>query len=134
MNTAAQSGNAPSRAMLWTGRVLSALVVLMFVPGIIMGVTRNPKALEGMKQFGWSEDGLIITAALMVLCGALYLIPRTAVLGAILMTGYYGGAVATHARLHDPMWVVPVVCGIVTWLALYLRDPRLHELLPLRKL
>ena len=134
MNTAVQATTSPSRGMLWTSRVLSALVVLMFVPGIIMGLTRSPQALEGMKQFGWSEDGLILTAALMVVCGVLYLVPRTAVLGAILMTAYYGGAVATHARLHDPMWVVPVVCGILTWLGLYLRDMRIRELVPLRKL
>ncbi len=134
MNSAAQPAPTPSRGMLWTGRIISALPVLMFVPGIVMGLTHNPQALAGMKQFGWSEDGLLLTAALMIGCGILYLVPRTAVLGAILMTGYFGGAVATHARLHDPMWVVPVVCGILTWLGLYLRDTRLHELVPLRRL
>ena len=134
MNTAAQPATTPSRSMLWTGRILSALVVLMFVPGILMGLTHNPQALEGMKKFGWSEDGLLLTAALMIVSAVLYVIPQTAVFGAIVMTGYFGGAVATHARLHDPMWVVPMACGILTWLGLYLRDTRLRELVPLRKL
>ncbi len=134
MTTAAQPATTSSRGMLWTGRVISALPVIAFVPGIIMGLTHNPQALEGMKKFGWSEDGLTLTAVLMIGSAILYLIPQTAVLGAIVMTGYFGGAVATHLRLHDPMWVVPVVCGILTWLGLYLRDPRMRELVPLRKL
>lgn len=134
METATKTATTPSRGMLWTGRVISALVVLMFVPGIVMGLTHNPQALEGMKKFGWSEDGLLLTAVLMIGSGILYLIPQTAVLGAIVLTGYYGGAVATHARLHDPDWWIPLACGILTWLGLYLRDMRLRELVPLRKL
>jgi hypothetical protein len=133
MNSAAQTATTPRRGKLWAGRVISALPVLMFVPGIIMGLTHSPQALEGMKKFGWSEDALLLTAGLMFASAVLYVVPQTAVLGAIVMTGYFGGAVATHLRLHDPMWVVPVACGILVWLGLYLRDPRMAELIPLRK-
>jgi hypothetical protein len=134
MNSATQPAVAPSRGALWTGRVISALVVLLFVPGIVMSLTHNPQALEGMKKFGWTEDAMLVTAVLMIVSGILYLVPQTAVLGAIVMTGYYGGAVATHLRIHDPGWPLPVVCGILTWLGLYLRDRRLRELVPLRRL
>lgn len=134
MDTAAQPASTPNRGMLWTGRVISALLVLLLVPGIVMGFTHNPQALEGMKKFGWTEDALVLTAVLMMISAVLYLIPQTAVLGAIILTGYLGGAVATHLRIHDPGWPLPVVSGILVWLALYLRDPRLRELVPLRKL
>jgi hypothetical protein len=134
MDPATSTATAPSRGMLRTGRVVSALPVLMFVPGIVMGLTRNPQALEGMKKFGWSEDGLLLTAVLMIVSAILYLVPQTAVFGAIVLTGYFGGAIATHVRIHDPGWPAALVCGILVWLGLYLRDPRMRELVPLRKL
>ena len=134
MNTAAQPVTPPSRGMLWTGRVLSAIPALMMIPGVIMNLTSNPQALEGMKRFGWSEDARLLIPALAVFATVLYLIPRTAVLGAIVMTGYFGGAIATHLRIHDPGWPMALICGILVWLGLYLRDMRLRELVPLRKL
>jgi len=130
MDTATQ----PSRGMLWTGRVVSALPVLLMLPGIFMGVTHNPQALEGMKTFGYQESALVLVAALEALFIVLYVIPQTAVLGAIVMTGYFGGAIATHVRIYDPKWPIPLVCGSIVWLGLYLRDPRLHALVPIRKL
>jgi hypothetical protein len=130
MNIATQ----PSKGMLWTGRILSAVPVLMMLPGIFMDFTRNPQAIEGMKKFGYQESALTLVGALAVLSVVLYVIPQTAVLGAIVMTGYFGGAIATHVRISDPGWPIALLCGILTWLGLYLRDPRLRELVPLRKM
>jgi len=131
MNTVAQTGVAPKRWMVWTGRVISALIVLVMVPGIVMNLTHNPQALEGMKKFGYQESAMLTVAVLAAVAMALYAIPRTAVLGAIVMTGYFGGAIATHLRIADPGWPLPLTCGILTWLGLYLRDERLRALLPL---
>ena len=75
------------------------------------------------------DEGLGI---LEVACTVIYLIPRTAVLGAILLTGYLGGATATHVRIGEP-WFMPVLLGVVVWLGIYLRDPRLRALIPLRR-
>jgi hypothetical protein len=104
------------------------------VPGVVMAFTHNPQAVAGSKQFGWTEESMLTTAILAIIAAVLYVIPRTAVLGAIVMTGYFGGAIATHLRIHDPGWPIPLVCGILTWLGLYLRDERLHALLPFRQL
>ena len=130
MNTATE----PSKAKLWTGRVLSAIPALMMLPGIFMNFTRNPQAIEGMKKFGYQEDALFLVGTLAVIAVVLYVIPQTAVLGAIVMTGYFGGAIATHLRINDPGWPMALAMGILTWLGLYLREPRLRALVPLRKL
>ena len=76
------------------------------------------------------KPGLIIEAA----CLILYIIPQTAVLGAILLTAYLGGAVITHARVGEPNWIVPVIVGVVFWLGLWFRDPRVRALAPIRRL
>lgn len=120
--------------MTWTGRVLSVLPVLMLLLGPLMLFTAKAQMVEGMAKFGWQERALHLMVALEVVCALLYAIPRTAVLGAILMTAYFGGAVATHLRVADPGWPLAVICGILVWLGLYLRDPRLRRLLPCRQI
>jgi len=120
--------------MLWTGRVLSALPILFMVGGGLWSLTKPPQAIEGMKKFGWEEHHIVLIAILEIGSALLYAIPQTAVLGAILLTGYLGGAVATHLRIGDPGWPMAVVIGIMIWLGLYLRDPRMRALVPLRKL
>ena len=124
--------NRPGKGALWTGRVLSALVVLMLLQGVVMSLMKHPKAMEGMKQFGWPEHMAVKLAIIELACAILYAIPATSVLGAILLTGWLGGAVATHLRVEDPMAAFAVVFGIVVWLALFLREPRLRSLVPLR--
>jgi DoxX-like protein len=121
------------RWMLWTGRVFSAIPVLLMLPGVAMNLARTPFALEGMKKFGWQESAMFTIAVLAILSVVLYVVPRTAVLGAIVMTGYFGGAIANHLRIGDPGWPLALICGILTWGGLYLRDARLRELLPLRR-
>jgi DoxX-like protein len=85
-------------------------------------------------KFGYPQQTLTTIGVLELSCAVLYAIPQTAVLGAVLMTGYLGGAVATHVRISDPEWVGPAVLGVVAWVGLYLREARLRELLPLRRL
>jgi len=94
----------------------------------------QPKYMEkGMKQYGYPvHTGRWIVIA-EIICVLLYAFPRTAVLGAILLTGYLGGATATHVRIDDPRGVLPVVVGVVVWLGLFLRDRRVRELIPIRK-
>lgn len=116
----------------WTGRVLSILPVLMMAMGVVSIFFNRAQAVQGMDKFGWQEHALTLILVLEIGSALIYLIPRTAVLGAILMTGYFGGAIATHLRVADPGWPLALVCGILVWLGLYLRDPRLRVLLPLR--
>lgn len=119
--------------MLWTGRVLSAIPTLIFVAGGAFALTKSPQVLAGMKQFGYLESAIVPVAILEIASAVIYAIPRTAMLGAILMTAYLGGAVATHVRIGDPGWPMAVVMGIFVWLGLYLRDERVRELVPLRR-
>jgi hypothetical protein len=83
-------------------------------------------------KFGYPPATLPIFGILEVTCVVIYLIPRTAILGAILLTGYLGGAIATHARVGDP-FVIPLILGVVVWAGLYVRDERLRSLIPLRQ-
>lgn len=118
--------------MAWAGRALTALALLPFLMGAYMTLTKNPQALEGMVKTGWSADSGPTIMALMLGSLTLYLIPRTAVLGAVLLTGYLGGAVATHLRIGESP-AAAVIVALIAWGGLYLREPRLRDLLPLRK-
>ena len=121
-----------SKGALWTGRVLSALVVLVFVGGGLFALLKPEAASKGMVQYGYPEHLIYLIGALEVICGLLYAIPHTAVFGAVMLTGYLGGAVATHVRVGEPP-IAPIVVAIVLWLGIYLREPRLHHVAPLRK-
>lgn len=122
----------PSKAQLWTGRVLSALPVLLLLMSATLKFIKSPDVIAGMAQFGYQENILFTLGCLELGCTLLYIFPRTAVLGAILLTGYLGGATATHARVGDIHWIIPVVLGVVIWLGLWLRDERLRALTPFR--
>ena len=116
---------------LWAGRILSALPVLMMLMSAGMKFMQPPPVVEMFSgKFGYPASTLLGIGALEALCAVLYAIPRTAVLGAILVTGYLGGAIATHVRVGDP-FVAPLVLGVLVWAGLYLRDERLRRLLPL---
>jgi DoxX-like family len=118
---------------VWTGRILSALAVLLFLFSASLKFSGSPEVV-GMftGKFGYPPATLLIFGILEVSCVVVYLIPRTAILGATLLTGYLGGAIATHVRVGDP-FVVPLVLGIVVWAGLYLRDERVRSILPLRQ-
>lgn len=121
----------PGKAALWSGRILSGLVGAMMLMSAVMKLTGSPELTAGMAHLGLPLDKLTILAALELASVILYLIPNTAVLGAILLTGYLGGAVFAHLRVGDSV-LTAVLIGVFAWLALFLRDPRLRQLLPLR--
>ena len=123
--------SAVSRKARWTGWILTALPFLMLVLSAVMKLTNGPGVAEGMQHFGIPAT---LTAGLGILelaCAVLYAIPRTSVLGAILVTGYLGGAILTALRVGDSVYVQAVL-AILAWGGLYLRDPRLRALLPLK--
>ena len=123
-----------TRVMLWTGRVISALPVLALLMSAYMKFAQSPDVAKGFEHLGWPMKLAIGLGIVELSCTVLYVIPPTSVLGAILLTGYLGGAVATHVRVGDPISnvVTPIVIGVLVWLGLFLRDARLRVLLPLR--
>ncbi len=116
----------------WAGRVLTALLAPLFLMGVYMIFTKNPQATEGLVKYGWPESALSVIGWLELGSLVLYLIPQTSVLGAALLTGYLGGAVATHLRAGEPV-VMPVVVGIAVWAGIWLREPRLRAVMPWRR-
>jgi hypothetical protein len=121
-----------SKGMLWGGRVASALPVLNLLISAGMKFGQSPEVLDHFGQLGYARGVAVPLAIVEVVCTLIYVIPRTAVLGAILLTGYLGGAVATHVRVGDPVGniLAPAFLGVLLWGGLWLRDPRLRALLP----
>ncbi len=130
--TEANDKPAESKTMLWAGRILSAVPVLMLLMSGTMKFIKPAGFAEGLEHLGWSETTMTYIGVVEILCVVVYVIPKTAVLGAILIAAYLGGATATHVRIGDP-FIIPIALGIVAWLGLWLREPRLRELLPLTK-
>ncbi|HEV8605793.1 MAG TPA: DoxX family protein [Tepidisphaeraceae bacterium] len=123
----------PSKAALWTGRILSAIPVLILLMSGVMKFLKLPAVVQGFEHLGYPAKLALLLGILEVGCTIIYLIPRTSILGAILLTGYLGGAIASHVRIGEyPNFVTIVILGILVWLGLYLRDPRLRALIPLR--
>lgn len=122
----------PNRAMVWTGRILAGLVALVFGMSGVMKLVGGPELAEGLAHLGLPESMVLPLAILELTCLALYLLPPTAVLGAVLLSGYLGGAICTHWRVGDPFFI-PIALGVILWLGIYLREPRLRLLLPLRR-
>jgi hypothetical protein len=123
-----------SRGRIWVGRVLSALPVLMMLFSAFLKFRAPPEVVKAFTgQFGYPAQTLMWLGVVELSCAVIYAIPQTAVLGAVLVTAYLGGAVATHVRVSD-VWFAPVVLGILAWIGLYLREPRLRELVPIRRL
>jgi hypothetical protein len=124
-----------SRTTHWIGYAISALGVLFLILDAVIKVLRLAPAIEATVQLGYPEH-LVLTIGLVELaCLVVYVIPRTAVLGAILMAGYLGGAITTHLRIGSEPFAVffPVILGLMLWGGLYLRDPQLRALIPLRR-
>lgn len=124
--------NQVSKAALVVGWILTALPVLMLLMGVVMVFSKSPKVSEGFAHYGYPAAIANTLGIVELACAIIYLIPWTSFLGAILMTGYLGGAVATHLRIGEPFYI-PVVVGVLVWGGLFLREPRLRALLPLRK-
>ncbi len=129
-----QSGTqtAPaSKKRLWAGRIISTLVVLFLLFDAVAKLMRIAPVLQAFARLGYPERLAVPIGILLLACTTVYVIPRTSVLGAILLSAYLGGATATHVRAGEPFYF-PVVFGVLVWAGLFLRDDRLGELVPLR--
>lgn len=123
-----------SKKMVWAGHVIGGLPALFLLMDAIMKLFKPAFVVEATVELGYPESVIIGLGIVLLVSTVLYLIPPTSVLGAILLTGYLGGAVATHVRVGEGAFPVlfPVVFGVVIWLGLYLRDNRLRALVPFR--
>lgn len=123
-----------SKKMLWVARVIGALPALFLLVDGAMKLAKPALVVEATVGLGYTENVIIPLGVVLTLCTILYAIPRTSVLGAILLTGYLGGAVATHVRVGDGLFPIsfPIMLGVLLWGGLYLRDDRLRALIPLR--
>ncbi len=119
-----------SKRMIWTGRIISALVALMFTFDGVGHLMKPPQVVEAFARLGYPLSASVGLGALLLISTAIYVTPRTSILGAILLTGYLGGAVSTHVRAGSSLFetVFPVIFGVLVWLGLYLRDAKLREL------
>lgn len=129
---------APSKSRLLTGRILTTLTVLFLIMDIVFKFIRPipPQVMQSITQLGLQPGLLSAIGVLLLVCTVLYVIPATSVLGAVLLTGYLGGAISLQMRVSNPLFgyvLFPVYVGALMWAGLYLREPRLLALLPLRK-
>ncbi|HZD94268.1 MAG TPA: DoxX family protein [Candidatus Sulfotelmatobacter sp.] len=118
---------------LWTGRVLTGLALLFLLFDSIVKILKLSVAVQATTQLGYPAGVILPLGIVLLVCVVLYGLPRTSALGAILLTGYLGGAVATHVRVGNPLFshvLFPVYIALLIWGGLYLRDPRLRALLP----
>jgi hypothetical protein len=125
-----------SKKRIWAGRIMSALPALFLLVDGVAKLAKPAPVVEGTVKLGYPESVIVPLGIILLTCTILYVIPRTSVLGAILLTGYLGGAVATHVRVGDPLFthvLFPVYLGVLIWGGLYLRDDRLPALIPLKR-
>jgi len=125
-------GTPLSRKAIWTGRILSGLAALFLAFDAAVKVLALPPAVEGTTQLGYPASTLLTIGILQLVCLVVYLIPRTALVGAVLWTGYLGGAIATHVRVGSPLFthtLFPIYVAVLLWAGLWLRDRRVGALL-----
>lgn len=122
--------------MIRAGRIMSGLVVLFLLFDSVIKLVRLPIAVEGTMQLGYPEDTVVGIGVVLLLCLVVYLIPRTAIFGAVLLTGYLGGAIATHVRVGSPLFshvLFPIYVALLVWGGVFLRCPRLRALIPVQR-
>lgn len=126
--------NSPSvsKAAHWTGWVLSILPSLLLAFSGSMKLIQPAGMAESVEKMGWSMEVMFSIGIVELACTVLYLVPVTSILGGILLTGYLGGAIATHVRINES-FVPGVVIGVILWLGLFLREPRLRVLIPFKR-
>lgn len=136
MSSSPESISAPpSRLARWSGRILSGLVILWFLMGAGMSLARHEMAVKGTTDMGYPPEAVSDIGLALLVSTVLFAFPKTAVLGGLLLTGYLGGAVATHIRAGEG-WSTTVMAfafAAVIWVSLLLREPRLRAVLPMRK-
>ena len=123
-----------SKTLIWVGRIVSTLVVLFCAFDGIMKVIKEPHVIAASAEFGFSGNEIVFIGAIMLACTILYAIPRTAILGAVLLTGYLGGAVVSNIRVGHPVFqcIFPIIFGVLAWGGVFVREPRVRELIPTR--
>ena len=130
--TVRQAGRTAARI----GMACTTLVALFLTFDTVLKVLKLGPAVEGTVALGYPANSVQVIGVIELVCLALYLTPRTSVLGAVLLTGYLGGAIATHVRLANPLFthvLFPIYVAALVWGGLYLRERRLRDLLPLRR-
>lgn len=133
MQVTMESAAVPKGAV-WAGRSITALVMVFLIFDGVTKVMKAPQVIEATVRIGFPESTIVGIGAALLACTALYVIPQTSVLGAILLTGYLGGATAANVRAVSGAFNTsfPIIFGVLVWLGLYLRDKRLWALVPLR--
>lgn len=130
------TANPPvSRPAIWTGRILSGLIVLFLLFDAVIKLMRIQPVIDSFAELGYPDKFAITIGVIELAIVALYAIPRTAVFGALFLTALLGGAIATHVRVDSPLFsttLFGVYMGLIAWAGLYLREPRLRALVPLR--
>jgi hypothetical protein len=122
-----------SRKMFWAGIIMSAIPVLVILMSATAKLAQPDVVKKGFDEMGWDHHILVPLGLVELTCTAVYLIPRSSILGAILLTGYLGGATAAHVRAGQQLEsLTPIILGVLVWGGLYLRCSRLRALLPLR--
>ena len=127
---------ASPKWMTFAGYGLTGLCALFLFMDAGMKIMRLPIVLESTAQLGWPTDSVVPLGIVLLISTLLYLVPRTGILGAVLLTGYLGGAVATHVRIGSPTFthtLFGVYIGLIIWAGLYLRDPVLRSVFPTRR-
>ena len=129
------AGPPLSKAALWAGRIMSGIPALFLLLDGAMKLVKPEPVVKGTIELGYPETVIVPLGVVLLVSTVLYIIPRTAILGAILLTGYLGGAIATHVRVGNPLFshtLFPVYLGALLWGGLYLRDARLRALIPFK--
>jgi hypothetical protein len=123
-----------SKGMLWTGRILSGLMALFFVFDGVAHLMKPAPVVEAFGRLGYPLSASVGIGVLALICTAIYVTPKSAVLGAILLTGYLGGAVSTHVRAGSTLFemIFPLILGALVWTGIFVRDAQLRKLIPLR--
>jgi hypothetical protein len=122
--------------MIWAGRIMSGLVALFLLFDSVIKLVKLPIAVEGTMQLGYPEHTVVGIGVVLLVCLIVYLIPRTAIFGAILLTGYLGGAIATQVRVDSPLFshvLFPIYVALLVWGGVFLRCPRLRALIPVQR-
>jgi DoxX-like family len=128
-----QTEQTISKGTLWAGRIISGLLALFLIVDGVAKLFKPAPVIEATVRLGYSESAIIPIGVVLLICTIVYLIPKTSMLGAILLTGYLGGAVATQVRAGEGAFpiVFPVILGALLWLGLYLRNSSLRVLVPI---
>jgi hypothetical protein len=124
--------SAPSTAKVWTGRTMGGIVILFMLMDSIFKFIVNEDVIKGTTDLGFQVHHLPIMGTLGLIATLLYILPRTEIIGALLLTGYWGGAIATHVRMDNPLFthiLFPVYLGVLAWGALWMKNERLRNLI-----